>query len=193
MKSTLNPIIEKLKKYLSANIYEKRFLKKHRALIKKFFFLYRKRRERHAESNPFERDVFLRKAKLYLSLLPKNLPLDVVKARMKRFSKKFRIFLANFSAAVAVREYAYKLSQFIKKKKIDPQTFVLKNNKTYRKFYSKVYRKRIIKIKKKNEEKEKRKKNKSIRKHRQIINLHSIIKKRGLSPLKYPSFLKIWI
>ena len=184
MKSTLNPIVEKLKKYLSANIYEKRFLKKHRALIKKFFFLYRKRRERHAESNPFERDVFIRKAKLYLSLLPKQLPFDVVKARMKRFSKKFRLFLANFSAAVAVREYAYKLSQFIKKK-IDPQTFVLKNNKAYRKFYSKVYRRRSIKIKKNEEkEKEKRKKTKSIEKHRQIINLHSMIKKRGLSPLK---------
>ena len=103
---------------------------------------------------------------------------------MKRFSKKFWLFLANFTAAVADREYAYKLSKFIKKK-IDPQTFVLKNNKAYRKFYSKVYRRRIIKIKKNEEkEKEKRKKTKSIEKHRQIINLHSMIKKRGLSPLK---------
>lgn len=189
MKSTLNPIVEKLKKYLSTNVYEKYFLKKHLKVLKRTFpVLYRKRRERGSESNPFERAVWLRKAKIYLSLLPKNLPKEALKARLERFNKKFLRFLANFAAAVAVRDYMYKTSHFIKKK-INKRTFVSKNNKKYRKRYLKKFR-RFIKKKKalKEKEQEREKKKSSKRKRGETIYIHPMIKKRGLSPVNYTTF-----
>ena len=100
-KKKLNTIVSRVKKYLSLNIYQKDFLKKHKEIILDDYYpLYFKQKPQNVNMVRHWRDFLIQKIEFQFELQKKNLPKFLFDERLERYNKKYLIFLSKISSAI---------------------------------------------------------------------------------------------